>query len=280
MSLCILQVSDTHLGSDPGFEISPGIKPWERTTALLDAIHVWMVRDSVEIDLIIHTGDLVHRGHIPQDAGESTRRGLEMFRSLTKPMHWVVGNHDNRSALQHALGSMPGESLTTREDRWAYHFVQGNERVILLDARGSHEYDPQGEVSPDQLVCFESLLGSTEEPISLFLHYPPLSLGSEWIDRTMLIRNGLALHNLLVSHRSRVRGVFFGHVHRSTCTIKDGILYASCGSPTMHFPNWPGSESAVTCDDPIAFAQYIQISDDGVVVKPQWKLLQSLGTLP
>jgi 3',5'-cyclic AMP phosphodiesterase CpdA len=174
---------------------------------------------------------------------------------------------------------MPGEPLTDREDRWAYHFSHGNERIVILDARGSPEHDPQGDISPDQLERLDLLLRSKSNPISVFLHYPPIGLDSEWIDRTMLIRNGVALHNLLVSHRSRVRGIFFGHVHRSTCTIKDGILYASCGSPTMHFPNWPGSKSAVTCDDPIAFAQYIQISDDGVVVKPQWQLLQSPGTL-
>lgn len=279
MSLRILQVSDTHLGSDAGFEISPGIKPWERTTALLAAIDRWMARDSIEIDVIIHTGDIVHRGHIPQDDGESTRRGIELFRDLSKPMHWVVGNHDNRSALQNALGSMPGESLTIREDRWAYHFVQGKERVVVLDARGPHQYDPQGEISPDQLVCLESLLRSTSESVSLFLHYPPLSLGSTWIDRTMLVRNGADLHCLLAAHRTRVRGVFFGHVHRSTCSMKDGILYAACGSATMHFPNWPGSNTAVTCDDPIAFVQYIQISDEGVVVKPQWQLLCKPGVL-
>jgi len=280
MSLRILQISDTHLGAVPDFEIGPGIKPWERTTTLVDAIHRWMIRDAIEVDFIIHTGDLVHRGHLSQDDGASTRRGLEMFRSLAKPMHWVVGNHDNRLALQQTLGSMPGESLTTRRDRWAYHFLHGKERVVLLDARGSLEYDPQGEISPDQFALFESLLRTTEEPISVFLHYPPITLGSEWIDRTMLVRNGPELHQLLAAHRSRVRGVFFGHVHRSTCTMKEGILYASCGSATMHFPNWPGSNSAVACNDPIAFVQYIQISDDGVVVKPQWKLLPSPGTLP
>ena len=278
MSLSILQISATHLGAEPTAPISPGVYPWHRASCLVESIRDWIADVAVPIDFIVHTGDLVHRGHTPHDQGDSTRKGIDLFQSLAKPIHWVIGNHDHRSALKRNLSDTPGTPLTFEQDRWAYHFQVRGERVAILDARASLDYDPQGEISQEQLDNLQSLLDATTEPISLFLHYPPIQLRCDWIDRTMLIRNGQTLHNLLCSFKHRIRGVFFGHVHRPTFTLRDGILYASCGSTTMHFPNWPGSMSAVISDDPIAFAQYIQLGDDGVFVKPQWLTLPARGT--
>jgi Icc protein len=277
MSLSILQISDTHLGADPSIPIAPGISAWERTRSLAETIQGWVAEAAIPIDCIVHTGDLVHRGHVANDNGESTRKGLELFQSLGRPVHWVVGNQDNRGALRGCLGSPPGEPLTKHEDRWAYHFQLGGERIVILDARASLDLDPQGEISQEQLENLQSLLMTSREPISVFLHYPPIPLGCDWIDRTMLIRNGSSLHELLSCFQNRVRGVFFGHVHRPTFSLRDGIIYASCGSGTMHFPNWPGSSSVAMLGDPIAFAQYIQITDDSVIVKPQWLIVDSLG---
>lgn len=270
MSLNILQISDTHLGADPNFEIAPGIYPWQRSQAVVQAMHRWIAEEGIPVDCIVHTGDLVHRGHVPSDDGESTRRALDLFRPLPRPIHWVVGNHDNRNALRNFVGDMPGYALTTQQDQWAYHVVLRGERIAILDARGPREVDPQGVITPDQLVSLGRVLAATTEPISIFLHYPPIPLGCDWIDRTMLIRNGLELHDLLHAHRDRVRGVFFGHIHSPTCTLLDGIMYASCGSVAMHLPNWPCANNATVSCDPIAFAQYIQIGEESVSVKTQW----------
>jgi Icc protein len=273
MSVSILQISDTHLPSVLEGEISAGIQPWKRTGDLLNTVRQWIADEAIPIDFLIHTGDIVHRGHIANDNGEGTRMAMERIQTLTQRVYWVVGNHDNRLALEEWVGAMPGDSLVG-SSRWAYHFIERGERIVVLDARGPAEYDPQGELSDDQLHALETLLRTTREPASIFLHYPPVPLGSDWIDRTMLVRNGDILHRLLRSYSPRVRGVFFGHIHRSSCSLKDGILYASCGSTTMHFPNWPGARTAVPSGEPIAFAQYIQITEFGVHIKPQWISLQ------
>lgn len=187
----------------------------------------------------------------------------------------MVGNHDNHEAPRDGLGRMPGDPLTVREDRWAYHFLFHGERIVILDARASLNLDPQGEISQDQLENLRLLLSKSHESISVLLHYPPIPLGCDWLDRTMLIRNGSNLHELLCCFKERIRGVFFGHVHRPAFSLRDGILYASYGSGTMHFPSWPGSSSAVMLGDPIAFAQYIQITEHGVIVKPQWQTVDA-----
>jgi Icc protein len=277
MTLRILQISDTHLGADPDFEIAPGIYPFVRVQALLDAIEGWIARDSVPIDCIVHTGDLVHRGHLAKLDDASTRIGIKWFGTLSKPIYWVIGNHDHRETIRDCVGDPPGERLTSEPDRWAYHFVLQGERIIVIDARGPLEFDPQGEISAQQLNSLSEVLSSTQEPVTVFLHYPPIPLGCDWIDQSMLVRNGTELHEILRTHRDQVRGVFFGHIHRPMSLILDGILYASSGSATMHFPNWPNATSATSACDPIAFAQLIEIGSHGVMVKPQWVVLPSAG---
>jgi hypothetical protein len=89
----------------------------------------------------------------------------------------------------------------------------------------------------------------------------------------MRIDNGHQLHELLALHSGRVRGVFFGHVHRPVCCLKDSILYASSGSSAMHFPNMPGDPQAIVQSDPLAFANYICIRDGMTLVKTQWTIL-------
>lgn len=273
MSLHILQISDTHLGADPSFEIAPANHPWLRSQAVVQAVLRWISVEQIPVDCIVHTGDIVHRGHIPSDDGESTRRSIALFQSLPRPIHWVIGNHDNRTAIRECLGPMPGVALTADQDRWAYHFTLRGERIAILDARGPLEYDPQGEIADDQLASLGNLLATTSEPITIFLHYPPISMGCDWIDRTMLIRNGDAFHELLRPHRQRVRGVFFGHIHSPTCTLRDGIVYASCGSSAVHLPNWPTADAAIPSSEPVAFVQYIQITQTGVSLKPHWVFL-------
>jgi hypothetical protein len=76
-------------------------------------------------------------------------------------------------------------------------------------------------------------------PVVLFVHYPPLPLDSAWLARGMLITNGVALHELLVSLRPRVPVAFFGHIHRGVHVIRDGILYSSVSSTSCPFTCWP-----------------------------------------
>jgi len=55
--------------------------------------------------------------------------------------------------------------------------------------------------------------------------------------------------------------------------MKQSVLYASTGSAAMHFPNLPGDAQALMQSDPIAFANYISISQLGALVKTQWTML-------
>ena len=116
----------------------------------------------------------------------------------------------------------------------SYTFNFGDDHFLTIDARGPDEIDPHGVISPEQMDILKKEL-ETGKRIIVFIHYPALPLDSAWFDENMLLTNGQEFHQLLVSHKKQVRGVFFGHIHRSTQTLQDGILYASVGSTAIQF---------------------------------------------
>ena len=263
MTVRFLQVSDTHWNTTP---VTPGVESARRSNLLCD----WIRGLNAPIDFVVHTGDLVHRGHIPEDDGESTRAALVPFQALPQPCHFVIGNHDNRTALRNALGECPGQPLVESSERWAYRFTVRGEQFLILDARDTTEIDPLGRLDEKQLESIQKVLHETREPTTLFVHYAPLAMDCDWIDRTMLLTNGEALHRMLATHSERIRGVFFGHIHRPTCFSRDGILYASCGSAAMHLSHWPSDTTPTVHPDPIAFANYVSIGHHGALVKTHW----------
>ena len=56
----------------------------------------------------------------------------------------------------------------------------------------------------------------------------------------MRMENGEDFHRALLPARDRLRGVFFGHVHQNTDTLRDGILYVSTTSSWTQIFNYPG----------------------------------------
>lgn len=272
----ILQLGDTHWACDP---INQQIDPQARFEELCN----WIAKLTDPIDFIFHTGDWVHRGQLPSDSGRSTQIAWGRLAQLGIPVLTAVGNHDHRQALRECLSnSLPHGWLLNRIDsqpeRLAYWFSLEKkslslESFLVLDARGPQEIDPRGNLCSKQLAAVEELLADPLRSWTIFLHYPPIPLDCTWIDQTMLIENGEQLHSILVRHASKIRGVFFGHVHRPLCCLKQSILYASTGSGTMHFPNLPGDTQAVMQSDPIAFANYIRIDHNGALVKTQWTML-------
>lgn len=275
-SIRILHISDTHWANEP---IAPLIDPHSRFDQLCDWIASW----SDPIDFIVHTGDWVHRGHLTEDQGVSTKTAWNRLSKLGIPVLSAVGNHDHRIALSECVHSSVPKNwqfhrIDSQPGRLAYWFSPNkksiaDEAFLVLDARGPLDIDPRGNLCSEQLQAVEKLLVDSNRRWTIFLHYPPIPLDCNWIDQTMLIENGGQLHSLLASQPAKIRGVFFGHIHRPVCCIHQSILYASTGSTTMHFPNLPGDAKAVMQSDPIAFANYICINHNGALVKTQWTML-------
>jgi 3',5'-cyclic-AMP phosphodiesterase len=222
-------ITDTHIGPDPGYE-RHGHFPYRCARRLVEILN----NLPVQPDFVMHTGDVVYD---PDPA--AYRLAAEIFGQLQAPVYYVAGNHDRARDLHHFLPMGPKDDLSPDRDTLSYVFeVKGN-RFLVVDARGPDEIDPHGLIGAGRLELIRQELTANGPPLTLFIHFPVLPLNSIWMDAHMLAIDGYKLHEALLPARERIRGIFYGHVHRSMQTLRDGLLYASGPSAFAQFLAWP-----------------------------------------
>jgi len=147
--------------------------------------------------------------------------------------------------------------LVNDDDRLAYHWDMGHLRFYCLDAKLPKEDGPHGEIPQNQLDALREDLASHDLPYAVFLHFPPFRMGSIWMDEKLILTNGPDLHEILKESspdRYRIRGVFFGHTHRSIQLYREGILYSGVASPVFQFSMTPeDGPPSIHPDSPLVF---------------------------
>ncbi len=245
--LHVIHFSDTHLGESPDFMVQ-GVNPYKRTLKLVEAIE----KLNFQPDLIIHTGDVTNA-----PSTKAYQTAAESFTSLKAPLYFTTGNHDDARLIKQYLPSSPKTPLVDDEDRLAYHWNAGHLRFYNLDARVPDEDGPHGEIPQNQLDALREDIASHDLPYAVFLHFPPFRMGSIWMDKKLILTNGPALHEILKESspdRYRIRGVFFGHTHRSIQLYREGILYSGIASPAFQFSMTPeDGPPSIDQDSPIVF---------------------------
>ena len=227
--LRFVHISDTHVGPDTQ-HMQYGRNTYQDAKAMVDFINHGL---EFEPDFVLHTGDVINE----PDAGAS-QLAADLFKSLRFPAWYVLGNHDDRERMRADLLDLP-----PADGPLFYDFRQGDFHFLTLDSRG--DIDPQGFVSADQLDWLaQTCHASDARSLVLLVHHLPLRLGVVWIDRDMRIMNDDALFDVLRPHSERLRGVFFGHIHRATTGFRDGILCSSSASTFMQFHMNPDDEQA------------------------------------
>jgi len=225
-----VHISDTHIGPTRDYRLY-GLATLPCAERIIDAINSLPTKP----DFVIHTGDVVET---PDP--DSYKLAAEVFSRLSIPMYFVTGNHDTSTGIRQFLSFGPKEDVGLDEDLLSYTFDSGGFRFVTLDSRGPNEIDPHGLLPASQLRFIQSVVQSDGPPLIIFIHFPPLKLDSVWFDRDMLMLNGEDLHKVLIPAGKRVRGVFFGHVHRGIQIVADGLPYTSVASAFRQFTAWPG----------------------------------------
>ena len=111
--------------------------------------------------------------------------------------------------------------MRTRSSSW------GGVQFLLLDSSVPAVDEHYGQLEPEQLAWLEQRCAADDpRPLVVALHHNPLSLVVTWLEGIAL-RNGEALHEVLLLARNRLRCVFYGHIHESVLTLRDGIPYQS-----------------------------------------------------
>ncbi len=227
-----VHVSDTHVAADPAFA-HYGHAPLADLAALVDAVNAL----TFPVDFVLHSGDVVE-----DRSEEAYRRAREELCRLRFPVRYLAGNHDDADVLQRVL--LGRSAVLPRMDD---ELEAGGIRVALLDSRGPR--DPEGTLTDGQLGALEALCSPQGPPLVIALHHPPVPLDTHWLDvgwthgdgrqSNMLLDRGKEFARAIAPARERIRGVFFGHVHRAFHVLKDGILYASAPSAFGQLLTWP-----------------------------------------
>lgn len=222
----VLQLTDFHLLRDRAGRLRD-VPTWE---TLADVLTVVRSRYS-DCAWIVVTGD------IADDERPETYRMLRPFLGdLTERMVFIPGNHDSRPALREIFGT----ASPAGDGSIGFDVPAGDWRLIGLDSHVPGEV--AGRVSSGQLTWLKAALErQVDRPVIVFVHHPPIPVGSPWIDAI-----GLDDAEPLVAvlrQAPRVRAVACGHVHQEFSGTLPGAAVVCC--PATSFQFTPGTEDPI-----------------------------------
>ncbi len=252
-----VHLSDTHFG--PTAEYSrQGHRSLPYARHVIDMINHLPTRP----DFVIHTGDVTTH---PTEA--AYQLAAETFATLEYPVYYCTGNHDRSADIHRYMAMGPKEDCQPGTDTLSYTFEVRGERFLVLDARGPDEIDPHGLLSAQQMDVLRREATPDGPPLTIFTHYPALRLNAPWMDANMLIFNGEEMHQALLPARERLRGVFYGHIHNSMQTVRDGILYCAVASTFAGFTTWPNEEMIRADHDAMPAFNFVQCLPEQTIIQ-------------
>ena len=194
-------------------------------------------------DRVLITGDLLQ-----DDSAEAYDRFRELLLPLNMRMHCVPGNHDIRDLMQAICARAPFSYCANEEGHdW---LLVGLDSCIAGEAGG--------EVSAEELLRFNDVVSeSTAKYVMVFLHHPPVPMGSKWLDTVGLKNGEQVLKNLQAV--GKVKLLIFGHVHQPYEDEHYGIQIIGTPSTCRQFKI--GSDDFDVDDRPPAYRRIILHAD-------------------
>ena len=235
-TLCVLQVTDTHLLARPGARLL-GVDTADTLCAVLD-----QALSERQPDALLATGDIAH------EASEATYAAFERIveQRFQGPRLVVPGNHD----LWAPMRSLLREPSVLELPGW---------RLIGLD---SHVDDEPGAVvgDPEWQRLQEICTASQGEHVLVATHHPPIEINCPWLDKDR-IKNGPQLLESLAEH-GHVAAMVFGHAHQ---VVESKFREISLlGTPSTCFQFEPRS-ARFSIDDRKPGYRWLYLDGDGGV---------------
>lgn len=216
----VLQLTDSHLLADSKAFLWNDLNTRRSLVAVLNHIQ----QQGLPGDLMVISGDIAEKAE-----PEAYHWLLECCQGLGLPVYCLPGNHDDPVLMDEILNGMnvSTEPLVTFKN-WQFIFLNS---VIPQQNRG--------HLSKEQLdFLHRSLIESPDLSTLVFLHHPPVAIGSSWMD-AMGLDNAAGLFAVLDLY-PQVRGVVWGHAHQEFHTERQGVQLL--GSPSTCVQFVPGSE--------------------------------------
>lgn len=181
----IIQITDTHL-TGPEDSLSSDIDPWQKLQTILDALL------QEDIDLLIHTGDIC----LDQPHEDIYRKYQNRIAAFQCPVIHVPGNHDDASMMKDIL------SIAHTSFHMSQH--EGYTLLFLNTANGL--------VQTEDLQRLRGLVDTSDKPLLIFMHHPPLYAGSMHMDRNYPLQNIEEVWPVIRGSKVPIE-IFCGHYH-------------------------------------------------------------------
>lgn len=197
MATRVLQLTDLHLFADPNARL----KGVSTRDSFVDVLRFIESRED-EFDVLVLTGDLAHDEEL-----ETYRMLRELLSDWISRCRLIPGNHESRSMIRRTFP----ELFQSEGNRLTFSFATGGWRLIGLD---SHVHGQvAGRIETEQLDWLRQQLTTyADEPTVLFLHHPPVSVQSKWLDEIGLEEPQPLIET--ISGFKQVKVVCAGHVHQ------------------------------------------------------------------
>ena len=212
VAVLVAQITDLHLGFDPGNPDEYNRQRLDRTLRTLTAM-------TPLPDLLLVTGDIADNG----DDRVSYVRFREATRDLPFRVCPVMGNHDNRAMFREVFPETPDA------DGYVQYVVDDLPvRVVVLDTLeiGRHG----GGFDDVRARWLEARLAEApERPTLLVLHHPPIATGLSWMTENPEARWVRTLRPI-VEANPQILAMVCGHLHRPIVTRWAGTTLAVCPS--------------------------------------------------
>lgn len=215
MLLC--QISDPHI-------VAEGTLAYGKvdTPAMLERCVRKILALPRRPDAVVATGDLT-------DHASADEYGLlaELLAPLDMPLFLVIGNHDERRALQAAF---PHHPHLGGDDGFVQYTVDGFEvRLVVIDTVVPGA--PGGELCARRLQWLDRTLAHARRPTIIAQHHPPFATGLSVMDRMTLADP--AAEAAVVARHPHVERIICGHYHRTIHARFAGTVASVCPS-TAH----------------------------------------------
>lgn len=223
-----VHISDTHLHHDPAYTGDlTDILPRPGVETMIQQINEL----PFHIDFVLHTGDIMTDPE--KDAHYAVAQ--EVLGALRHPVYYLAGNHDRAESIQRVLMGRSEAEIVPHLD---YEFEVNGVQFLCLDSSIPDPEIHYGQLADSQLDWLDVRVRADDpRPLVVAVHHHALPLAAPWLDR-IVMNNGEQFHAILCQARNRLRGVFYGHIHESTVTVRDGISYYSVLSGWFQTRTW------------------------------------------
>jgi 3',5'-cyclic AMP phosphodiesterase CpdA len=200
--MIIAQISDTHLAAADAADAVFAARADNLRRCIVDINGL-----DPGPDVVIHTGDMTHRGQAADFA-----YARELLAGLRTPLFVTPGNRDGRRGMAAAFAA---DGYLAAGDGFVHYAVEAFPvRLVALDSLSSDER--KGDLCRARLRALEATLAAQPtKPTAIFMHHPPFDVvGSSHPFQLTRRQAADDLAETLGRHPQVIR-IFCGHAHRS-----------------------------------------------------------------